>query len=162
VLHLEPFLDTVIAHLQMNLPGRIDAQNAVNDFDIDPIPSEHYFLGGSDPVVYYPSVEVAIPDWQMGRYALDQQIAELRMQLMIRVFARTPLGPEHLYRTLLRYGVCVNEVMIDPQGYSVLGQRGVLEGARGFYRFNPEAQELEPLTGGSLYVYTIQAEEVRP
>jgi hypothetical protein len=159
VEHLEPILDSALAYLKTNLPLRVAALNAEADgFALEQIPEGSYYVGGKDPIPTYPSVEIAIPDWTMSRPSLDIAIVETRLPLMLRVFAQTALGEERLYRMLMRYGQCMNEAVL---GWAAMHGYG-LEQARGFYRFNPEEQTVDVLRGGSLYVYTLITEEVRP
>lgn len=158
-LHLEPFLDQATVTLREGLGLRIDEINAGTvDFELEKPDDDAYVPGGVDIVTKVPLVEIAAPDWEIVNPSLGQRDWDGNYTLMVRVWYQHP-DFERLYRSLMRYGRALVEVLSQPDA---LGQHTVISQMRGAYRVNPELNDRMEFEGGALVVCSFETVEVAP
>lgn len=159
MLHLEPFIDAATDSLRKGLGARIDAINGeTGDFDLEKPDDDAYVPGGVAEVYKVPMVEIAAPDWNIGNPTVGQREWEGDYTLMVRVWYQHP-DFNILYRSLMRYGRALVEVLSEPDA---LGPHTVISSMRGAYRVNPELSERIEFEGGALVVCEFQTVELAP
>lgn len=158
---LEGFIDSVIAHLRRDLPGRILAINAEKNDDIElEIPATTSFSTGGDPILTYPWVEVAAPDFAMEFFSVGQVDADMAIDVVVRGWVLEPRTPiERADRHVKRMGRALYESLTQPDAF---GDGETISRIRGAYRINPEFDESEGPMAACTFVFTIGAVYVRP
>lgn len=105
-----------------------------------------------------PLVEIASPDWEIVTPSLGQRDWDANYTMMVRLWYQHPVF-DVLYRSLMRYGRCLVEVLAMEDA---LGGHTTVQRMRGSYRVNPELNERIEFEGGALIILTFDTVELRP
>lgn len=159
---LEGFIDGAITHLKNDLPMRIIALNeekAVDGLGIEVLIPSNYSTGG-DPILRYPWVEVAAPDFQMEGFSIGQVDADFSINVVVRGWISEVRPPiERADRHVKRFGRVLMESLLQPGAF---GAGETIDRVRGAYRINPEFDEKEGPIAAVTFVFTILSVNVRP
>lgn len=158
MIHAEEFLDATIATLKANLPAALAAINAAHtDFQVA-VPDDDSYSTGTLDILRYPWIEVAVPDFSISNFSMEQWDADFYPVVIVRGLYQEPLSADRLDRALKRYGQALLNVLLTPNAF---GAHEVVQSVRGGYRVNPETQERTEFTGGVVAAFTIESTVTR-
>lgn len=154
--HLEPLVDAAISYMESHLPGKITALNAeLGGFELEA--PKAYLFGGATIVTAEdtPTIEVAATDWSLGDFSIGMEGGGGTATIMVRAFL-ADLDFERLYRKTMRYGRVILDTMLQ---YGAFGPGERVLATRGFYRVNPETNEMDEYLAGTLVVFSLDTFE---
>lgn len=157
--HLEPLVDAAIASLRAGLNPALDTINAAhNDLEVERVRDDAYAPGGlGTPAVVWPVVEVSASD-VLGSGPTVQQAAWNRAEstMIVALWCRN-VNDEALYRSQLRYGQALLQVLIANDAF---GAESYVERWRASYRRrNPEQGPADQLEGFVVVVLQVITDE---
>jgi hypothetical protein len=165
--HAAPLIRAAIASLQTGMPDRISVFNTEpeNEVELVPIDGDAYFFGGkpdSDP--RYPCIEVAITAIPMRGFSVGQVDFDVRPVGMVAAWAQGPPGDTPaIYETVLGYGRCILEVLLQPDAWGASVTIDPEEGARSDYAsFDLELDEQPVYRALGLHTFTLEDVDRRP
>jgi hypothetical protein len=166
VINTEPFLVEALASLKAGLPGQLAAIDALyTDFDLVPdfVPdADNYWTGVVRKPLKYPIVEVAVPDWTMTGFDINQMAADCSFPMFVsatlRVVEPAAQHSDKLYRLCMRYVRAILNTLLVPGAF---GQGAVVNAVRGAYRQNPETRDREEIIGAALVAFTLESQDQR-
>jgi hypothetical protein len=165
--HAAPTIRAAIASLRAEMPERISIFNAEaeNEVELEPIEGDCYFFGGkpdSDP--RYPCIEVAITAVPARDFSIGQVDFDVFPVAMVAAWAQgSPGDTPAIYETVLGYGRCVLEVLMQPdawgEGVTIWNEEGVRSD---YASFNLEVDQQPTYRAISLQTFVLQDVERTP
>jgi hypothetical protein len=142
VIDFEPFLDAAIATLKAQLPAALAEINLEHTGDLFTVPfpdaDTGYILGGRPIIaVPLPIVQVAATDFELGEASVEQLSYALDLKMTVQA-TLAHVEADILYRTVMRFGSAIVDVMCEPDAF---GGGTVAESVTGAYRVAPDLNE---------------------
>lgn len=159
----EPFIDAAVATLKAGLAAQIDSINAAhNDFDLPTVKPDRILFGGDDvdPIIEYPTVEVAVPDETISGVSLGQEDWDLSETIIVKAHLQNDVnvrGFQALYRACLRMRLALLGTLIVPNAF---GDHSTVESVRSYYQANPMTGEKAEFVAAVTMQFTLGDFEV--
>ena len=162
---MEEFAQAVIDWLYPTLPDELAGQadrfadaDAAAGLDVPLVAPdlENYYPGGVQAITRYPTIEVAAPDWTAGAYSLEQEDADLTVNVVVKATLQHA-RMEILYRQTTRMQAAIYSALVAPGAFA----DARITSVRGAIRFNPETEELDAVVSAALLVFTIASTQIR-
>jgi hypothetical protein len=118
IAFVAPQIDAALATLERELPDAIAAFNAEAAAAVELATPQAYVFGAADPLVVFPTIEVAAGEGSMGNFAVARSEVDHDPQVTVVVWhegERGELSPT--YRMSLGMARCVIEVLTRPEAF---------------------------------------------
>lgn len=161
---IERACDAAVASLREHLNDEIAAVNAALGLTGHPdalpaVDPDRICYGlGENPLVAYPTIEVAAPDWTLSHASINTWEWDLTMTLVVAAWLQD-VDYERLSRNSTRMRRALLAVLAAPDACGPF----VLTDARGAIRTaDPETGAREEFVSGSVIIATLAGVEARP
>lgn len=154
----EYMIDSAIATLRAELPMRITAVNAEAGASLQlltPSTTDGFLFAGKDPIVSYPSVEVAIADVNLSNFDVSRYMnGDASTPLIVAGWVQDN-EKEALMRRAYRYGRALGMVMLqdDAAGSGTRPTTAVFR----FRPTDPDTRQGDAWTAAALLIVTYES-----
>jgi hypothetical protein len=162
MIHLKPYIDAAIAHLEgeddRGLPAALARQNAFYPAELEVPRPVKITDGTEDPLDAFtgPWIEVAAPTWRMSNASLGQLVYDLDIQIVVSGRLEDPRAGT-LNKRLQILGAALLDSLIQPRAFG----DGVVNEVSGSYPINLVTGEKEYYRGAAILIFTLSVGESR-
>lgn len=156
----EAHVDSLRNFLRANLGAGIDQMNAtVTDGLLLVKPKAENIVHGGATILEYPSIEIAVPDFELHDMSVENVEMDMTANIVIRGWLEladlTPQAPEKIYRLAQRMAQVILALIL-PAGNNAFADQTIITRVRGSFRLNPETQQKEEYVSGFILICTLE------